>query len=151
MIERDRTSRQVIPPGFEQHQRHSGFGRHIGPYHLADVENDEGIIEHWTGLKIDDRHGGRSGGEYGHGGILMTLLDEAMGRMASRSLGKVCVTVSLQTSFCAPIFNGDFLRASATIARRGRNLVFVDGIARCGDALVGTASGVWMNTGQPLP
>ena len=143
--------RQAVLDGFDLAASHSGFAMHIGPYYFAKIDDANGESRHWTALKVDDRHGGRNSGEYGHGGILMALLDETMGRAASRAAGKVCMTVSMQTNFCAPVYNGDFLRASAHVTRLGRNMVFVDGVAYCADSLVGTASGVWMNTGQPLP
>ncbi len=151
MTKQTKADRQRIPDEFELARSHSGFGTHVGPYHVAQIENDEGTSEYWTALKVDERHAGRGGGEFGHGGMLMALLDESMGRAASRAAGKVCVTVSMQTNFCAPFRDGDFLRASAKVTRRGRNLVFVDGIVLCDDAVIGTASGVWMNSGQPLP
>ncbi len=151
MPDAEAPDRTRIPDGFERVTTHSGFGRYVGPYHMASVSDDDGHVEYWTGLKVDERHAGRNRGEYGHGGILMVLLDEVMGRAASRSVGKVCVTVSMQTNFCAPFFDGDFLRATANVQRKGRSLVFVDGKVLCGDSLIGTASGVWMNSGQPLP
>jgi uncharacterized protein (TIGR00369 family) len=151
MTDAKNMNRQRIPDAFELTSSHSGFGTHVGPYHVAQIEGDDGSSQHWTALKVDERHGGRGGGEFGHGGMLMALLDEVMGRCASRAAGKVCATVSMQTNFCAPFYDGDFLRATAKVARRGRNLVFVDGKVLCADALIGTASGVWINTGQPLP
>ena len=151
MTSSKRSDRRIIPDEFELATTHSGFGTHVGPYHVAQIEGDDGSSEYWIALKVDERHCGRGGGEFGHGGTLMALLDESMGRAASKAADKVCVTVSMQTNFCAPFRDGDFLRASATVRRRGRNMVFVDGLVLCGDALIGTASGVWMNSGQPLP
>lgn len=151
MAKADKSERQSIPDEFKPKTEHSGFATHVGPYHVAEIEGAGDSSEYWIGLKVDERHGGRKGGEYGHGGMLMALLDEVMGRTASRAAGKVCATVSMQTNFCAPFFDGDFLRATAHITRRGHNLVFVDGRVLCADTLIGTASGVWINTKQPLP
>lgn len=151
MTRASKAGRQAIPDEFRPKNEHSGFATHVGPYHVAEIEGEGDATEYWIGLKVDERHGGRKGGEYGHGGMLMALLDEVMGRTASRAAGKVCATVSMQTSFCAPFYDGDFLRATAIVTRRGRNLVFVDGTVMCAGALIGTASGVWINTGQPLP
>jgi uncharacterized protein (TIGR00369 family) len=151
MAKRGARARQAIPAEFGPRSEHSGFATHVGPYHVAEIEGNGDATEYWIGLKVDERHGGREGGEFGHGGILMALLDEVMGRTASRAAGMVCATVSMQTNFCAPFYDGDFLRASAKVTRRGRTLVFVDGVVMCADALIGSASGVWINTGQPLP
>ncbi len=151
MTKPGKAERQTIPAEFAPTLAHSGFATHVGPYHVAELESDDDATEYWLGLKVDERHGGRKGGEFGHGGMLMALLDEVMGRTASRAAGKVCATVSMQTNFCAPFFDGDFLRASAKVTRRGRTLVFIDGVALCADTIIGTASGVWINTRQPLP
>lgn len=143
--------RKAIPGEFEVTMSHSGFATHIGPYHAAHVESDDGEPDYWLGLKVDERHAGRKGGEFGHGGMLLALLDEVMGRAASRAAGKVCMTVSMQTNFCGPFRDGDFLRAAAHVTRLGRRVVFVDGRVLCGDELIGTASGVWMISSQPIP
>ena len=143
--------RRRIPDEFEVTTAHSGFATHVGPYHAAHIESDEGVPEYWLGLKVDERHAGRLGGTYGHGGMLLALLDEVMGRAASQAAGMVSMTVSMQTNFCAPFRDGDFLRAAGHVTRLGRSLVFVDGRVLCGDKLIGTASGVWMVTRQPLP
>ena len=144
-------NRKEVPEEFELTTAHSGFATHVGPYHAAHLHSDEGDPEYWLGLKVDERHAGRRGGEFGHGGMLLALLDEAMGRAASHAAGKVCMTVSMQTNFCAPFKDGDFLRAAAHVTKLGRSLAFVDGRVLCGETLVGTASGVWMITRQPLP
>lgn len=149
MTDSSESDRQSVPADFELTTAHSRFGRHVGPYYMAERSEDGSGPRHWTGLKVDERHGGR--GEYGHGGMLMALLDEAMGRAASRAAGSVCVTVSMQTSFCAAFRIGDFLRASATVTRRGQSLVFVDAQILAGDSLIATATGVWKQTDQPLP
>ena len=144
-------ARRRIPRDFELSTAHSGFARHLGPYYVAIIATDAGEAEYWHGLKIDERHAGRAGGKFGHGGILLAMLDESMGRAASRAAGMVCATVSMQTQFCAPFYQDDFLRASASVTRRGRNLVFMEGIVYCADEIIGTASGVWANTGEALP
>jgi acyl-coenzyme A thioesterase PaaI-like protein len=143
--------RRRIPDEFEVTTSHSGFATHIGPYHAAQLENDRGEREYWLGLKVDERHGGRRGGEFGHGGMLLALLDEVMGRAASQASQMVCMTVSMHTNFCGPFRDGDFLRAAGHVTRLGRSLVFVDGRVLCANKLIGTASGVWMITSQPLP
>jgi len=74
-----------------------------------------------------------------------------MGRTASQKAGKSCMTVSLQTSFCAPFRDGDFLRATAHVTKTGGNFVFVYGRVLCADELIGTAAGIWMDGSQPLP
>lgn len=145
------SARRLIPAEFAPSRSHSGFANHLGPYYAARVEHSDGSHTYKLGLQIDHRHAGRDKGSFGHGGMLLALLDEAMGREASQRLGKVCVTVSLQTNFCAPFYKDDFIVADAKITRRGKNLVFVDGKVSCNQELVATATGVWMNSGKDLP
>ena len=149
MRETASVDRKAVPDEFELTTAHSHFSKHLGPYHVAELLGEDGTSVYWIALKVDERHGGR--GQFGHGGMLMALLDEAMGHAASRKAGKVCVTVSMQTNFCAPFSIGDFLRSTATVSRCGSSLVFVEGKVLAGDSLIATASGVWANSGQPLP
>lgn len=141
--------RKRVPKGFEASAGHSRFSRFLGPYHVAELPGDDGGNDYWIGLKIDERHAGR--GNYGHGAVLLSMLDEIMGHAASRSVDRVCVTVSMQTNFCEPFELGDFLRATAVVMRRGNSLVFMEGKVLAGDSLIATASGVWANSGKPIP
>lgn len=127
---------------------HSSFGSHIGYTHYVHQnEKQDGI--YYLGLELCDKHGGAPG--RGHGGVTMTMLDEVMGRAASRSLGKMCFTASMTTNFCAGTKIGNSLLASATVSRSGKNLVFVDAQLHAGEQLIATATGTWMNSGLDIP
>lgn len=143
------TERSTIPDGWTLSTPRSGFARLIGPYYLWSGNWDDGRGRLEIGLAVDERHGGRAG--HGHGAVLLTLLDEVMGRAASLAQGVVCVTVSLQTSFCAGFHESDFLRASASICRKGRTHVFLEGRVMAGEKTIATGNGVWHSTKQPLP
>ena len=93
-------------------------------------------------MLLEPRHVG--GNNRGHGGLLMTILDEVMGMNACfhRDM-QPCVTVSMQTQFFAPSIVGEFLMAEAEITHSTRTMAFVEGKAWCGDRLVGSASGTW--------
>lgn len=138
----------AIPDGSVQVKAHSNFGKQVGYIHL--VNEAEEIKEiYYLGLQLENKHGGAPG--RGHGGVTMTMLDEVMGRAASRSMGMLCVTASMTTNFCNGTKIGEFLLATATVSRCGKNLVFVDAQLHCGDTLIATATGTWANSGHPIP
>lgn len=131
-----------IPEGYEK-GLYSPFATHIGPFYYKTETLPNGDKSGWVGIPLDDRHSGVKG--RGHGGVLLTILDEAMGMAAAKQLeSKVpTVTVSLQTSFTGPTLMGQFLRAQGIVTRKTKTMAFVEGKAWCGDELVGTANGVW--------
>jgi len=141
--------RQVIPAGYAVIPAHSGLGKHLGPFYIKNKETvgDDGVTR--LGVKIEDQHGGGPG--RGHGGMTMSLLDEAMGRSASLAMEKLCVTITMNTNFCSGVLMGDFLIAQASVSHRTRKTVFLEASVHAGDTLVATSSGVWKNSGLPIP
>ena len=137
-----------IPEGATHVEARSNFGSQIGYIHYITSDEDETETYH-LGLHMNDSHGGAPG--RGHGGVTMTMLDEVMGRAASRRMKKLCYTASMTTNFCAGTKIGEFLMATATISRCGSSLVFVDGQLRSGDKLIATATGTWISSGMPIP
>ncbi len=129
-----------IPDGFVE-GRFTNFSTHIGPLHYK-RDLVDGITIGWVGMPFTDVHVG--GNNRGHGGVLLTLLDEALGMNASLYKGEVpVVTLSMQTSFIAATEPGNFLMATGTVTQATNSVAFVEGKAWCGDTLVGTANGVW--------
>jgi len=105
----------------------------------------EDLLE--IGLQTDDRHKNRSG--IVHGGVVMALLDRAMGSNCRAAVGgRRMATASLTVNFADPIAVGDFIEVSCRLRRVGRNAVFADGEARVGDRLVATATGLWLRVGH---
>lgn len=79
-----------------------------------------------------------------HGGIVMLLVDGAMGRAAGRTLapGQVCATVQFSSQFLAPAQGR--LSAVGRVVRRGRSIAFVEGeVTRADGTLVARAHGTW--------
>jgi uncharacterized protein (TIGR00369 family) len=77
-----------------------------------------------------------------HGGVLLTLLDVAMGSAARLSAGASVVTVDLQSAFLAP-GRGNLL-AEGRVLRPGRSLIFCEGDVRdSAGALVAKASALF--------
>ena len=130
----------TIPEGFVE-GNFTRFSTHIGPlFYKRDIV--DGIPVGWVGMPFNEIHVG--GNNRGHGGVLLTLLDEALGMNAAIYKGDLpVVTLSLQTSFIAATEPGHFLMATGTVTHATHSVAFVEGKAWCGDTLVGTANGVW--------
>ena len=130
-----------IPAGFDS----SGFAPysdHCGPIRYKRETLEDGSIRGWAGVLLQDHHIG--GNNRGHGGLLMTILDEALGMNAciSRDM-QPAVTVSMNTQFFAPMTAGQFLMAYGKVTHATATMAFMEGEAWCGDMLVGKATGVW--------
>ena len=77
-----------------------------------------------------------------HGGVMLTLLDVAMGTAARLSAGASVMTVDMQSTFIAP-GRGD-LSAEGRVLRPGRSLIFCEGEVRdAAGTLVAKASGLF--------
>ena len=138
----------AFPAGSVPVKSHSKFGSQVGYVHLVNAESEREDI-YYVGMMLEEQHGGAPG--RGHGGVTMAILDEAMGRAASRSLGNICFTASMTTNFCAGSKIGDFILATAKISRKGKKIIFVTGELHAGDNLIATATGTWINSGIPIP
>lgn len=138
-----------IPNNFIQIPRQSTYSLHIGPMYVPeDQTHDSEIVK--VGLLLEAIHTG--GPSRGHGGVTLALLDETMGRAASEASSALCVTISMTTNFCTSTAIGDFICASATVTRRGKRIVFVDGELRDSKGkLLSSATGTWSNTNIPIP
>lgn len=82
--------------------------------------------------------------DFVHGGIVMLLVDGAMGRAMVRTLepGQVCATVQFSNQFLAPAQGK--LHALGRVVRRGRSIGFAEGeVTREDGTLVARAQGTW--------
>ena len=77
-------------------------------------------------VTLDTHHMNQMG--VAHGGLLMTLLDVAMGSAARSQVGANVMTVDMQTAFVAPARGR--LAGEGRVVRAGRSLVFVEGEVR---------------------
>lgn len=79
-----------------------------------------------------------------HGGLLVTLADNALGMTVWERIGRLpAVTMQLNTHFLASAEPGDFIEARAEILRRTRSVVFIRGVLSVGDRAVLAADGIW--------
>ena len=113
----------------------------IGPLMYKRYTDDQGRPRGEVGLLLEARHIGGNG--RGHGGLLLTLLDEAMGMNAYLQKKVPTVTVSMTSNFIGATVPGQFLYATAEIVQLTSTLAFMEGKAYCGGKLVGTGNGVW--------
>ena len=77
-------------------------------------------------VTVEPHHANQMG--VAHGGVLMTLLDVAMGSAARAHVDANVVTVDMQTAFIAPARGR--LAGEGRVVRAGRSLVFVEGDVR---------------------
>ncbi|RLT99874.1 MAG: PaaI family thioesterase [Ketobacter sp.] len=131
----------TIPEGFDG-GGFAPYSDHCGPIRYKRETLEDGSIRGWAGVMLQEHHIG--GNNRGHGGLLMTILDEALGMNAciSRNM-QPAVTVSMNTQFFAPMTAGQFLMAYGKVTHATTSMAFMEGEAWCGDILVGKASGVW--------
>lgn len=127
---------------------HSQFGNLVGYTHCQDAASEaKGLF--YVALQLTAEHAGAPG--RGHGAVNMAILDEAMGRAASRTLNQLCYTASMTTNFCTGTKIGDILVAEAKVTRSGKNIVFINAELHAMDRLIATATGTWVNSKRPIP
>ncbi len=91
-------------------------------------------------VDIDAHHGNQMG--VAHGGLLMTLLDVAMGSAARAHVEANVMTVDMHTAFTAPARGK--LVGEGRVVRAGKSLVFVEGDVRdASGELVAKASAIF--------
>lgn len=110
---------------------------------LASLEMEDGEAR----VELELTPGHLNLGGIAHGGLLVSLLDFAMGSAVVSTLdgdvGEWCATQSLTTSFLRPVSEGRVV-ATGRVVRRGRSAAYPEGELRDGAGnLVATAMGVW--------
>ncbi len=105
--------------GFEALFRTSPFLDTNGPFYQK-KEKGKLIV----GLRVLDKH--VNGRGYAHAGILMTLVDIAIGYHAAFSENPPLnlVTISLNTDFMSSAKLGDWLEAHVVVSKKGRTLLY---------------------------
>ena len=83
-----------------------------------------------------------------HGGIAMTLLDEAMTWAAILAAGRMCVAAELTTRLRRPMTAGDRLRIEARVVRHAGRVLYTEGaVLDAAGAVAASAEGKYM----PMP
>jgi len=110
------------PPGFEPLFRTSPFLETTGPYFYRKEPNGGFVI----GLRVLPKHANARGGA--HGGLLMTLLDIALGYSSGLSQDPPAklTTASLAADFVGAPKVGDWVEAHVDVQKVGGRLAFAN-------------------------
>jgi uncharacterized protein (TIGR00369 family) len=127
-----------VPAGFAPSGRTGPFFDLIGPVYTKTGER--GIL---LGLRARTEHCNARG--FVHAAVLAALLDVVCGRNcgARTPSNPSLLTVSLTVDYLAAAQDGDWLEASATVARVGRRLAFADGTVQAAGRPVAKASAIF--------
>ncbi|NLC37259.1 MAG: PaaI family thioesterase [Alcaligenaceae bacterium] len=124
--------------GYHFVDRNSNFSDLTGPYYMKKEPGKEVSL----GLKLEKKHMNSLG--RAHGGILMTLADNALGDAVEALFDEPAslVTVSMNTEFVGAAMEGDWVVSEARILKRQGRLLFVDCVLRVEQRVVLHASAV---------
>lgn len=114
-----------------------GFNELVGPFFIARLSETEFRMH----LHIRDEHLNQGG--VVHGGVSMTLTDNAMGIAAFTVTGQPVSTIEFGAKFIAAAKGGGPLYGRAVVERRTRDLCFLTGELWSEGRKTLTASGVW--------
>lgn len=130
-----------IPKGFKLLNRNSPFSDLSGPYY--EKLNAEGKHE-VLGIRLRHEHLNKI--RVVHGGIMMTIADNAFGDAIQAHYDQPVslVTVSFSAEFLSAGKEGDWVEARVKVKRAGKRLVFADCELTIEDKLIFTASSVFM-------
>lgn len=80
------------------------------------------------------------------GGILATLLDEAMAHavLAGNDSGEKTTTVDMNVSYLRPVNKGDVLVCESRVAKRGSRVVFAEAVLRSDSKEAARATGTFL-------
>lgn len=134
----------VAPPkGWSTVVLHDPFEAYVGP--LFERLDDDGARV--FGFLADKRHVNDSGAV--HEGMMMTFADAFLGGAAHRGADeRLCVTLSLQTSFLGDAHAGDLIECRTKLERKTRAIIFVSGRFSVRDEDIMTATSLWKVLGE---
>jgi len=127
----------AVPEGFRPVIAPGRYPEKIGPLYFKREGEDYSF-----GFLADETHANYHG--VIHGGMLMSFLDEALGQIVWRLVGKKrCATISLNCDFIAAARPGDWIEIKADLSKRGLSVVFIRGELLVGGNRILTADGIW--------
>lgn len=117
--------------------RTPGFAERVGGFWTRRCGD---VIE--SGFIVEPGHANHNG--VCHGGMLMTLADNALGFAVMEVLdGGACATIQFQTQFVAAVKLADFVVCRPELVRTSKSLVFLRGVLRVGERTVASVDGIW--------
>jgi acyl-coenzyme A thioesterase PaaI-like protein len=121
-----------------------GFGAHVGPLYI-----DERQVLSPRFAFLPKAHHANSAGVV-HGGMLMTLCDQVLGRTVRANAGtSAIVTVSLTCQFMTAARPGNWIEGWAEIVHRAGSLFFIRGTLTSEGIPVVTSNGIWKQVREP--
>ena len=99
-------------------------------------------------LKVSEKHLNPNGTI--HGGVLMTLADNAAGTCVSYT-GQPTPTLDLSYRFLKPVFAGDKVTADAQVIQAGKTIIVVETNLHVAEKLVGTSTASFFRSDRNLP
>jgi uncharacterized protein (TIGR00369 family) len=136
-----------VPEGFRRLLVTGPFFQLMGPVYLKAREDGGAVIA----LRVEQKHLNVQG--IGHGGMLATVADGALGINVSLARGRHAaqVTVSLTMDYLSGAREGDWLEAHAKVTRLGSRLAYASCDLMVGDRQVLRSSAVFALRDKPLP
>ncbi len=130
---------QTIPENYRLLDRFSPFSDLTGPFYEKIVDNRHAGIA----IRIQASHLNKIG--VGHGGIVMTVADNAFGDAILNAHDEPVsfVTMSLTCEFMSAVREGDWLEATVDIQRKGKRVIFANCDLRVGDKKVAFATALF--------
>ena len=108
-----------------------------GPFYFRH-ETDGSVT---CALRAERRH--MNGGDAMHGGCMMTFADFSLFALSRRERGPGhSVTVSFNSEFVGPAYEGDLVLCTGEVVRAGGSLVFIRGMLKVEDRALMSCSGV---------
>jgi len=129
-------SNAVFPPpqGFQEHLSPSNFVQALGPMYKREREDGTATIALWVIESHLNLHG------IAHGGLVATLIDNAIGYNVAIALNGPVVTAHLTIDYLSSARLGDWVEADVQINRKGRRMCFAECTLRNGSSLMARAS-----------
>ncbi len=120
----------------------TAFGTLVGPI----WRHEEGELLRF-GFVVAAKHLNRAGNL--HGGMLMTLADQAMAMTARKATGgKPHATIELNIQFVGVVRLGEFVEAHCEVVRATRSVVFMQAKMFVGSRTVVATNGIWKVLGE---
>lgn len=134
-------ARPAPPAGFVSWAGINAFSDVVGPVY---TRLDEERV--FFGFFAEARHANPRG--VVHGGMLMTLADQTLGRMVwIENEERPCTTISFNSNFLSGGRVGEWIECTGEITRSTRAFTFMRGRVYCGERTILSASGVWKKLG----
>jgi len=85
-----------------------------------------------------------------HGGVMFTLIDQAMGIATMRAIkaDQICTTLEIQVRYLKPVFEGE-VEVQASVLKSGKRFVQLEARATSGSELVAYGTGSFAILDRP--